>query len=397
MEPTAPPPSEPRRKPRPPTRGRGADRNPPNRFERLELPGEPDWLEDQAAARGGALREPTVYLVDSSRSVLSENDSPDLGFRWSVNPYRGCEHGCIYCYARPSHEYLGFSAGIDFESRILVKPDAPALLEKALRAPRWRPEPVLLCGNTDCYQPAERSLALTRGCLEVFLRLGHPVELISKNALVLRDLELLAALAAKRLVRVTISVTTLDPALAAAMEPRASAPRRRLEAIAALARAGVPVGVNAAPVIPGLTDHELPGILAAAAERGAAWAGYIMLRLPHAVKELFPAWLERHYPARAAKVLAALREVRGGRLTDPRFGTRQTGEGVRAEVIARLFQLTCARLGLQRRRTPLSTAHFDRAAPGGPRDAPRGTSPGGQERGAAPRQQELFPPPSGQG
>ncbi|MCH9045034.1 MAG: PA0069 family radical SAM protein, partial [SAR324 cluster bacterium] len=258
--------------PLPPTKGRGTAQNPPNRFEPLAMPWDADWLESQRLAGEQGWNARTEYFSDHSKGVLSRNDSPDLAFDWSLNPYRGCEHGCIYCYARPTHEYLGFSAGLDFESRIMVKRDAAALLERELRSRRWTPQPVLISGVTDCYQPVEKQLGITRACLEVFLHYRHPVELITKNALVLRDLDLLQRLAELNLVRVTLSVTTLDARLATLMEPRASAPRKRLEAVAAIAAAGVPVGVNLAPVIPGLNDHERPPILAAAAESGASGA-----------------------------------------------------------------------------------------------------------------------------
>ncbi len=365
-------------------RGRGTALNPGNRFERLEMPWDAEWLEHEHRSGDQGWRRRTEYYADHSRSALARNDSPDLGFEYSLNPYRGCEHGCIYCYARPTHEYLGFSAGLDFESRIVVKRDAPALLEARLRSRGWQAQPVLLSGNTDCYQPAERALELTRACLEVFLRHRHPVMLITKNALILRDLELLAALAAEELVHVTISVTSLDAHLARVMEPRTSAPGKRLEAIARLHAAGVPVGVNMAPLIPALNEHEVAAVLEAAAQRGAAWAGYIMLRLPHGVKELFADWLETHFPGRRDKVLGAIRAVRGGNLSDPRFGARQRGEGVRAEAIERLFEVTCNRLGLNRERRPLRSDRFLRD--------PEGAAAG---RGAV--QPSLFADPPGSG
>lgn len=372
-----------RRPPQPEQKGRGAIANPANRFDRLDVSWDPEWLEHERAHGEKGWRAATEFYDDTTRGALSENNSPDLGFRWGLNPYRGCEHGCSYCYARPTHEYLGFSAGLDFETRIMVKRDAPRLLEERFRSRSWRVEPILLSGNTDCYQPVERRLGITRACLEVFLRWRHPLLLITKNALVLRDLELLRGLAAHNLVSVTVSVTTLDPELAAAMEPRASAPRRRLEAIAALTAAGVPVRVNTAPLIPGLNDHEMPAILSAAAERGATAGNYIVLRLPHGVKEIFLEWLERHFPERRAKVEAAIREVRGGELSDSRFGVRMRGEGVRADAIARLFQVTCRRLGLDREQPSLATHLFQRPPPTG-----KGVK-------SNPAQGELFggPPP----
>lgn len=344
-------------------RGRGAAENPANRFDRLDLPWDGDWLESERLAGERGWDSRTEFFRDTSRTILARNDSPDLGFRWSVNPYRGCEHGCSYCYARPSHEYLGFSAGLEFETRIMVKPEAPALLEARLRSRGWEPEPVVLSGNTDCYQPVEKKLEVTRRCLEVFRRLGHPVDVITKNALVLRDKDILGDLASRNLTRVLISITTLDPALAASMEPRASSPKRRLEAIAGLTEAGIPVGVSMAPVIPGLNDHEIPAVLSAAAGAGAVWAQYILLRLPHGLRELFTGWLERCQPGRKEKVLGALRQVRGGELNDPRFGVRMRGEGPRAEAVTQIFALACRRAGLERIPPPASTEHYDPTAP----------------------------------
>ncbi|MBI4083302.1 MAG: PA0069 family radical SAM protein [Candidatus Lambdaproteobacteria bacterium] len=354
----------------PPMQGRGTSLNPANRFECIDIQPEMDWLDETTTEELLTRRVRTQYLVDTSREILSRNESPDLPFRYSLNPYRGCEHGCIYCYARPTHEYLGFSAGLDFETRIMVKREAPRLLERALRAPRWTPEPIMLSGNTDCYQPVERRLALTRGCLEVLLRFGNPAAVITKNALILRDLDVLAELARRRLVVCTLSVTTLDPTLAEAMEPRGSRPEKRLEAIERLAAAGIPTTVNVAPVIPGLTDHETPAILKAAAARGAVGAGYILLRLPHGVKELFAAWLHEHVPERAARVLHAVEDTRGGRLNDPRFGTRHSGTGARADAIAHLFALHCRRLGLETRRFDLITDGFRRPDSGRQLDLP---------------------------
>ncbi|MHC5011028.1 MAG: radical SAM protein [Planctomycetota bacterium] len=257
--------------PQPPVlRGRGAAENPANRFQALHLEPDLEATHDDDAPD-------TVYLRDSTKSVLVRNDSPDVGFTWGVNPYRGCEHGCIYCYARPYHEYLGFSAGLDFETKILVKEDAPARLAKELASPRWEPQPVAMSGVTDPYQPIERRLRLTRRCLEVFAAFRNPVGLVTKNRLVTRDADLLAALAAHRAATVTVTITTLDPALTAKLEPRTTRPEGRLDAIRALSHAGVPAGVFVAPVIPGLTDHELPAILTAAVEAGASYANYIVL------------------------------------------------------------------------------------------------------------------------
>lgn len=304
----------------------------------------------------------TWLLRDASRSVISRNESPDVGFDAGVNPYRGCEVACIWCYARPYHEYLGFSAGLDYETKILVKEDAPALLRKELASPRWEPRVLALSGATDPYQPAERRLRITRGILEVLAEFRNPVSVITKRELVTRDLDLLGELAAHRAAAVTLSITTLERGLQRVMEPRASVPERRLEAVRRLAEAGIPTGVNVAPVIPGLTDHEMPRILERAAEAGAVRAGYIVLRLPHGVKELFEEWLERHFPERKEKVLNRLRDLRGGRLNDPRFGFRMRGEGPYAEQIRQMFRVACRKLGLNQEPLELSTAAFRRPA-----------------------------------
>jgi DNA repair photolyase len=340
---------------RPPLRGRGTAAAPPNRYERLHVELDPE------AGSG----PPTVFYRDASRTILAENESPDVGFRFSVNPYRGCEHGCIYCYARPTHEYLGMSAGLDFERRILVKEDAPALLRKAFLAPSWEPQVVALSGNTDCYQPIEGRLGLTRRCLEVFSEFGNPVSVVTKSALVARDADLLGSLAARGAAHVYVSVTTLDPELARRMEPRAARPGRRLEAIAALVAAGIPVGVLVAPVIPGLNDAEIPRILAAAQNAGAASASWVLLRLPTPVDSLFARWLEENYPERRARVLARIRDTRGGRLSDSTFGRRHAGEGEYAAQIAALFAAAARRHRLDRPLPPLSTAAFRRPARAG--------------------------------
>jgi DNA repair photolyase len=334
--------------------GRGALRNPANRFERLEL--EPD---DEGADAPSPL---TQLHRDSSRGIIATNQSPDVGLDASINPYRGCEHGCSYCYARPTHEYLGFSAGLDFETHIMVKADAPALLRRALASRRWSPRPIMLSGNTDAYQPVERRLGLTRACLEVLVEARNPVGIITKSHGVTRDLDLLVELARYDAVAVTLSVTSLRRELQRALEPRASTPLRRLAAVRALHEAGVPVGVNLAPVIPGLTDEEMPAILEAAAAAGAAWAGYILLRLPHGVKELFSDWLEAHAPERKERVLSRLREAYGGSLYDPGFGVRGKGRGAYAEQLRQLFRVTSRRHGLERRPRALSTAAFRRPA-----------------------------------
>lgn len=340
----------------PSIRGRGSAQNPANRFELISYEADPDAPCEKGPAPA------TQFYRDTSRSIISYNDSPDLGFSASLNPYRGCEHGCSYCYARPYHEYLGFSAGLDFETKIMVKEDAPQLLRKELLASRWQPQVLALSGVTDCYQPAERRMQVTRQCLEVLAEFRNPVVIVTKNHLVTRDLDLLQELARFNAAAVFISITTLDAELARNLEPRATQPLGRLEAIRQLSQAGVPVGVMAAPMIPGLNDHELAGIVAAAAEAGARSAGYTMLRLPFGVPALFESWLERHYPERKEKVLGRIRDVRGGKLNDPRFGARMRGEGIMAEQIAGMFTLACKKTGLNRR-PELSTAAFRR--PGG--------------------------------
>jgi DNA repair photolyase len=338
-----------------PTHGRGASTNPANRFEQLHL--EPDPEDENDPER---LARKTLYFRDYSRSIIAHNDSPDVGFESSINPYRGCEHGCIYCYARPTHEYLGFSAGLDFESRIMVKEDAPKLLAAELSSPKWKPQTLVMSGVTDPYQPVERKLQITRSCLEVLARFRNPVAMITKNALVTRDLDLLGELAAHEASAVNISITSLDPKLQRVLEPRTSAPRARLEAVRQLRAAGVPVGVMTAPIIPGLNDHEIPAILEAAAEAGARFAGYVVVRLPYAVAPLFERWLEEHFPDRKEKVLGRIRHLRGGeRLNDPRFKSRMRGEGIFAEQISALFAAGCKRSGMTERPV-LSTASFRR-------------------------------------
>lgn len=342
----------------PSIKGRGAADNPPNRFERLAL--EPDL--DLADEEQQALPE-TIYLKDTARTIIAQNNSPDVGFTHSINPYRGCSHGCIYCYARPTHEYLGLSAGLDFETKIFVKEDAPRLLHDELASPRWEPRTLSISGVTDCYQPVERKLELTRRCLQVLNEFGNPVGMITKNHLITRDIDLLRELAARNAAVVILSVTTLDPELSRRMEPRTSAPARRLAAIEQIARAGIPVGVMVAPIIPGLTDHEIPGILKAAAAAGAKFAGSVPVRLPLAVAPLFEQWLARHYPDRKDKVLNRIRSLRGGKLNDSNFHTRMKGEGIFAEQIAAMFHLAVRKAGLDNPFPKLSTASFCR--PGG--------------------------------
>src|SRR6266496_2007633 len=311
MEPNAPTP-----------RARGAAENPPNRFERIALERDPEWSDPDEPA------PPTQFYKDHSDSAITYNDSPDVGFEASINPYRGCEHGCIYCYARPFHEYLGFSAGLDFETKIMVKEDAPELLRRELSSPKWKPRVIALSGVTDCYQPIERKLKLTRRCLEVLAEFRNPVAVVTKNHLVTRDLDVLGELARHNAAAVFISITTLDTELRKVMEPRTSPPASRLSAIEMLSRAGIPAGVLVAPVIPGLTDHEIASIVGAAVRAGAQFAGYILLRLPHAVAPLFEGWLARQFPQKKEKVLSRIRAVRGGKLNDPHFGSRMVGEGI---------------------------------------------------------------------
>jgi DNA repair photolyase len=337
--------------PTPPIRGRGSASNPPNRFESIELEPEPDETGEAAPVR-------TQFLRDATRSIIARNQSPDLGFDASINPYRGCEHGCAYCYARPTHEYLGFSAGLDFETRILVKEDAPKLLAQELTARSWEPRLIALSGVTDPYQPIERKLGLTRACLQVLARFRNPVAIVTKNQLVTRDIDVLQELARVNAAAVCISLTTLDPELCGVLEPRTSRPPARLDAIAKLSAAGIPVGVLLAPVIPALNDHEIPALVAAAAQAGARFARYVVLRLPHGVKDLFAEWLEQHAPLRKDKVLNRIRGLRDGRLYDSRFGTRQRGEGVFADEIAALFKLSCKKAGLTGPMPELSTAAF---------------------------------------
>lgn len=337
--------------------GRGTTLNPANRYERMHVETDPaEPLEPETTD------EPTQFYRDTSRSVLAENASPDVGFRFSLNPYRGCEHGCTYCYARPSHEYLGFSAGLDFERRIMVKEDAPELLRATFRSPRWKPEVVALSGNTDCYQPVERRLGITRRCVEVFAEFRNPVSVITKSALVARDADLFATLAAYGAVHVMCSITTLDGELARRLEPRAATPERRLDAIRTLTRAGVPVGVMVAPVIPGLNDSEIPRILAAAADAGAGGAGWVLLRLAAPLDRIFDDWLATHYPDRRDRVLNRIRETRGGRISDSQFGRRMRGTGPYAEQLAALFAAAARKYGLDRPFAPLSVTAFRRPA-----------------------------------
>lgn len=340
-----------------PPPGRGASINPPNRFERLHVAADPDCPPEERP------HPHTQFYVDASESILTRHDSPDLPFSVGLNPYRGCEHGCAYCFARPTHEYLGFSSGLDFETRIMVKLRAPALLRAELSARRWQAESISMSGVTDCYQPCERQFKVTRACLEVCAEFRQPIAVITKNALVTRDLDVLRELARFSATAVYISVTTLDPDLAGKLEPRASRPAARLRAIRDLSAAGIPVGVMVAPVLPGLTDHELPAILAASAAAGAKFASYVVLRLPHAVKDIFSQWLDDHAASKKARVLDRVRDLRGGQLYNAAWGARLKGEGIFADQIRELFHVSARRAGLNQERAQLSSAHFRR--PGG--------------------------------
>jgi len=333
-------------------RGRGSLSNPKNRFESIERVPEPADTNDEVPS----LR--TQFLADASKSIVAYNDSPDVGFDASVNVYRGCEHGCVYCYARPTHEYLGFSSGLDFETKILVKEDAPALLRRELSRRTWKPQVIGMSGVTDCYQPVEKKRQLTRRCLEVLLEFRNPVMIVTKNYLVTRDIDVLSELARYHCATVTISLTTLEAKLASAMEPRTSSPMRRLAAIKMLAEARIPVGYLQAPMIPGLTDTEAPAIARAAAAAGARFAGYTALRLPFAVKTVFEEWLAKNFSERKEKVLKRIRAIRGGKLNDSNFTTRMLGEGIFADQMAELFHLACKKAGLPEERPALSTAHF---------------------------------------
>lgn len=331
-------------------KSRGAAQNTKNRFETFHFDFNDESLEEYYDEDGNieVRRIPTQFFTDHSKSILAKNDSPDLGFDYSINPYRGCEHGCIYCYARPTHEYLGFSAGLDFETKIMIKPDAPKLLEEAFRKKSWVPQTIMFSGNTDCYQPVERKLGITRECLKVFLEFRNPVGIITKNALIQRDIDILKEMAELNIVNTVISVTTLKRDLSRKLEPRTSVPSKRLETIEKLASAGIPVGVNVAPIIPGLNDEEIPAILKAAADSGAKTAGRVILRLPYSVKELFTEWITRNYPEKASKILTRIKDVRSGELSNAEFGTRMRGEGKYAEHIHDLFKKSCNRYGLNK-------------------------------------------------
>ena len=337
-------------------RGRGATFNPANRYEATATEVYDDgWgidpLEDQPSPA-------TVVTTEAARTIVSVNNSPDIGFNQSINPYRGCEHGCVYCYARPTHAYLGMSPGLDFETRIVAKPGAADLLRKKLRGRNYVPQTIAIGANTDAYQPVEREQRVTRGIIEVLAEHKHPFAIITKNQLVLRDLDLLGPLAADNICRVMVSITTLDPRLSRVMEPRASHPEARLRTVEQLSSAGVSVGVMVAPLIPAINDHELERILEAVAARGAQAAGYVALRLPLELKELFEGWLQTHFPDRKDRVLDLVRQMRGGRLYDAQFGQRQRGTGTYAQLLQARFKAALARHELDRPLPLLSAAHF---------------------------------------
>jgi len=337
--------------------GRGSATNPHNRFEKLSLDLEPEALVDED---GEPILPRTQFLRDDSQSIIAFNESPDIPFHAGLNPYRGCEHGCAYCFARPYHEYLGFSAGLDFESKIVVKENAPELLRAELSRKKWVPQPLTMSAISDAYQPVERRLQLTRRCLAVLAEFRNPVGIITKNHLVTRDIDHLGELARHNAAAVFVSVTSLDTDLRKVMEPRTSPPASRLAAIQELSRAGIPAGVMVAPVVPGLTDHEMPAILKAAADAGAKFAGYTTLRLPYSVAPLFEQWLGKHFPDRKDKVLNRIRSIREGKLNDPNFGSRMRGKGIFADQIAAMFAVARRKAGILNPPLELSTAAFRR-------------------------------------
>ncbi len=340
-------------------RGRGAQSNASGRYEPVaRIAFDDGWqsLDDLPPFK-------TTVQADATRKIITRNDSPDIGFDRSINPYRGCEHGCVYCFARPTHAYLGLSPGLDFESKLFVKPDAPDLLEKELAAPTYQPKVIAIGTNTDPYQPIERKYGVMRRILEVLERAGHPVGIVTKSALVTRDIDILARMAERKLAKVALSVTTLDAGLARTMEPRAAAPMRRLEALRRLSEAGVPTTVMVAPVVPALNDSEIERILEAAQVAGVKEAGYVLLRLPLEVRDLFREWLMANYPDRYRHVMKLVRDTRDGKDYDSEWGTRMKGTGPYAWMLGRRFEVACERLGLNVARTTLTTQHFRKPKP----------------------------------
>jgi DNA repair photolyase len=336
-------------------RGRGARSNASGRFEGATREAFDDgWTSEDVEP----VQLTTTVTAEKAKVIITRNDSPDVGFSASINPYRGCEHGCIYCYARPAHAYMGLSPGLDFESKLFFKPDAAALLERELSSPRYVPEVVHIGGNTDPYQPQERRLHVTRQVIEVLSRFNHPFSIITKSALILRDLDLIAPMARRNLARVAISITTLDRKLARSMEPRAATPDKRLDAIKRLSDAGVPTVVMFAPCIPGLNDHEMEAVLERAARAGAAGAGYVALRLPLEIADLFQEWLATDHPDRASRVMSLVRQIRGGKTYDSQWGQRMKGQGPIADLMSRRFATAKARYGLGERLPPMDLGRF---------------------------------------
>ena len=341
-------------------RGRGTNINPPNRFEKLHIEETEDLYDERDYEPGTDRKIETVFYKDHSKSAIAKNNSPDIPFDYSFNPYRGCEHGCVYCYARPTHEYLGFSLGTDFETKIMVKENGPMLLKKEFEKKSYEPKLIIISGDTDPYQPIERKLKITREALKVCLEYRNPVGVITKNSLIIRDIDILSEMAKLDLVSATISITTLNKELASIMEPRTATPERKLQAIEKLSEAGIPVNVNLAPIIPGLNDEEIPEILKQASQRGAISAAYILLRLPYSIKDLFINWLEREFPDRKEKILNKIREMRGGKLNVSDFGKRFKSQGEQASAIKELFYISCSKYHLNERDFDLTTAQFKR-------------------------------------
>ncbi len=337
-------------------RGRGARSNPQHRYTQEAR----TFLDDGWESLADLPPLKTELFVERPKTIITRNDSPDISFDRSINPYRGCEHGCTYCYARPAHAYMGLSPGLDFESKLFIKPNAAALLRQELTAPNYVAKTIALGANTDCYQPIERQQRITRSVLEVLNEFSHPVGVVTKSAMVTRDIDILSDLASRGLTKVALSINSLDGKLARHMEPRAATPAKRLSTIEALTRAGIPTVVMIGPVIPGLNEHEIENILKSARSAGATEAGYTMLRLPHEVKGIFKDWLEKQYPDRFAKVMSQIKEVRGGKETSPHFGERMTGTGPTAWLIGRRFQLACEKLGLNKTRLKLRADLFER-------------------------------------
>ncbi|MCA9156804.1 MAG: PA0069 family radical SAM protein [Planctomycetales bacterium] len=338
--------------------GRGAQTNPNNRFHPIHLHADYEQLEADDEFFEGLSKVSTEYFEDDSQSILSENNSPDIPFRYSLNPYRGCAHGCAYCYARPTHEYLGLSAGVDFESKIFVKMRAAELLSQHLTKKSWQPEPIMMSGVTDCYQPAERQFRITRACLEVARKFGQPIGIVTKNALITRDIDILADMASHNLTRVAVSLTSLDQSLTRVLEPRTSSPASRLRAMRELSSAGIPVIVMTAPIIPGLNDSEIPSLLQAARQHGATFAGYTLLRLPLTVKPVFLDWLAKNVPGQQAKIEHLIQQTRDGGHNQSQFGQRMRGSGAFAEHLSSTFKIFAHKHQLQRQPPPLDCSRF---------------------------------------